>query len=279
MMRAFWFRRLCQLLIILLFILLPWLNKTGFHAAGGSLFAFDLAGIPFADPASAAQAVLSGTLAWEPQLLEYLLGAILSLLAAFMLGRVFCGWICPYGFFSEISHNLRTRKNLPMLPRMQRTVWLSKCILVAIILALAAIFAMPLITFSAMPGQLSLLPISFWFNTGRNALFALAILPACALLLEIVAGKRLWCEFFCPQSVFLGLSSWSLPKSIPGLRIAWHAGKCNCGNKNPCANACTLNINPRHKNGPARNVCIMCGDCVKACEKHGGALSYTLKKS
>lgn len=277
-MHAFWFRRISQLLVIVLFILLPWLNKGGFHAVQGSLFSFDLTGIPFADPASAAQAAFSGTLDWEPPLLEYFLGGFISLLLAFFLGRIFCGWICPYGFFSEILHNLRCRKNLPMLPKKQRLIWLAKCGLVAVILALSATLAIPLITLISMPGQLSLIPLSFWFNVGHNALIALALLPASALLLEIIIGRRLWCEYICPQSVFLGLASWNLPRALPGLRIIWEARKCNCGNASPCATACTLNINPRHKKGPARNVCIMCGDCVKACQNHGHALKYTLKK-
>lgn len=276
MRRAFWFRRLAQLLVILLFILLPWLNKLNYHAVQGSLFSFDLAGIPFADPASAAQAALSGALSWEPYLLEYFLGAFLSLLLAFLLGRVFCGWICPYAFFSELLHGLRTRANWPYGPRKQKGIWLAKCGVAALCLLSGSLLAWPLITFISMPGQMSLIPLPFWFNVGLGGLLALGIAPFCALLVESIVGKRLWCEYLCPQSVFLGLAAWALPKFCPGLRIRWNGKKCDCGKESPCAAACSLNINPRHKNGPPRNVCSMCGDCVKTCQKHGGALKFDI---
>lgn len=276
MTSAFWFRRLTQLLVILIFILLPWLNKLDFHAVKGSLFSFDLGGVPFADPASAAQAALSGALAWEPPLLEYFLGAGLSLLLAFFFGRVFCGWICPYAFFSELLHKLRTKTNKPFAPKKQKIIWLAKCGLVMLCMLAGLIFAWPLITFISMPGQISLMPFPFFYNVGYGALLTLTIMPVCALLVESAAGKRLWCENCCPQSVFLGLSAWALPKFCPGLRISWQSQKCDCGKESPCAAVCTLNINPRHKNGPGRNVCSMCGDCVKACEKHGGALGFEI---
>ena len=94
-------RRCAQTLTALVFCLLPWLNAPGAHQftlISGSLFALDLGGLPFADPVAALQVAVGG-FAPAPRLL---LGAVLSLGLALLLGRVFCSWICPYGFFSEL---------------------------------------------------------------------------------------------------------------------------------------------------------------------------------
>ncbi|MDR3357835.1 MAG: 4Fe-4S binding protein [Desulfovibrio sp.] len=32
------------------------------------------------------------------------MGAGLALLLALLMGPVFCSWLCPYGFFSELAH-------------------------------------------------------------------------------------------------------------------------------------------------------------------------------
>ena len=101
-------RRCAQTLTALVFCLLPWLNAPGAHQftlISGSLFALDLGGLPFADPVAALQVAVGG-FAPAPRLL---LGAVLSLGLALLLGRVFCSWICPYGFLSELVSSLRRR--------------------------------------------------------------------------------------------------------------------------------------------------------------------------
>ena len=101
-------RRCAQTLTALVFCLLPWLNAPGAHQftlISGSLFALDLGGLPFADPVAALQVAVSG---FAPAS-RLLLGAVLSLGLALLLGRVFCSWICPYGFFSELVSSLRRR--------------------------------------------------------------------------------------------------------------------------------------------------------------------------
>lgn len=269
-------RRTSQILVVALFLAIPWANKMDFHEIQGSLFSFNFFGVPFADPASSAQAFLSGALAFDPFPAEYLLGALLSLIIAFFLGRIFCGWICPYGLFSEILHSTRVKSNKTDSTKKRRAVWLCKCGWAAFALFICALFAYPLVTFVSMPGQLSLIPVSFWFNLGAGVLLTLLIIPLVALLVEVVAGRRIWCQYLCPQSVFLGFAAWTTPKFLPALRVTWTPKKCSCGASSPCAEACSLNLNPRHKNGPPRNDCVNCGDCVEACKKRGGALKFGL---
>ena len=108
----------------------------------------------------------------------------------------------------------------------------------------------------------------FWLLLGTVAV------PLAALALELVAGKRLWCRFVCPQSVLLGAAAKCLPVKAPGLRIGWQAANCTCKGKAPCQQTCSLELNPRRKGGPERRDCTHCGDCVNTCASYGKALEW-----
>lgn len=270
----FW-RHCAQVAVIALFCALPLLNQQGFFEIKGSLFAFDIFGLPFADPASAAQAATAGGCAGTWPRVEFYLGAFATLVIAFFCGRIFCGWLCPYGFFSELAHALRKKSNASRGAKSANTIFWAKAALTLLALVAAAIFTYPLITLLSMPGQISLIPYFLGEGIAYGMLFSLFVLPAAAILFEFVTGKRLWCAYICPQSIFLALAAWALPGKVPGLRIGWNVKKCSCGKQSPCAKACSMGINPRRKDGPSRRDCLMCGDCVAACKNYGNALGYS----
>lgn len=264
------YRSACQICVILLFCLLPWLQACEFTGLKGSLYAFDAFGFPFADPASAAQAGLAGMWQGESPLLFFFAGALVTLGVAFLLGRVFCGWLCPYGFFSNLVSRRAYRPGKP--PKKE---FLFKTLLLLGCLVCASVFAYPLISLLSMPGQISLLPQLIWSNAGWYALLALVAIPLAALAVEIISGRRLWCRYACPQSVFLGLAAAAKPAKAPGLCITWNSQACTCGKNSPCRTVCKLGLNPRHKNGPSRRDCSMCGDCVSKCSQMGKALKFS----
>ena len=283
-------RRCIELLVILLFCSLPWLNRHGIESLKGSLFAFDFFHIPFADPATALQALAGGAYIGNWPLATVCVGALAALFIAFFLGRIFCGWLCPYGFFSEIIYHLRQKfpfrvpEIYPLMAKFPELFPLSLALSfslkgLVLVLGLAAIFffAFPFIMLISMPGELSLLPLIVWQASGFASLISSLLLPLGALIAEFIFGKRLWCRYVCPQSIMLGLFSWAIPKGAPGLRIAWRPKKCACDKISPCRQACTLDLNPRQIFGPSRRDCMMCGDCVSTCQRYGQALEWSLK--
>lgn len=259
-------RTCVQITVLALFCMLPLLHAHDFYRIKGSLFALDVFGIPFADPASASQAFF-GTL-WQEDgaARSFYIGALVTLIVAFALGRVFCGWLCPYGLFSEIFTRFRLRQSS------SRHEFTIKLALAALALSLAALY--PLISLMSMPGQISLLPQALWREPALGIILELAIIPFGILVVEAFAGKRLWCRYICPQSVFLGLASGAKAAIIPGLRITWNGRKCTCGKNAPCQTACSLGLNPRLKQGPKRRDCSMCGRCVAVCAEKGKALKF-----
>lgn len=101
MTKLIWFRRSSQLFIILLFCVLPLLNLRGWHLASGTLTAFDFAGIPLADPATAAQsAVLGGAIGSWP-IGSYMAGGLIAIAIAFLLGRIFAAGFVRMGFYQN----------------------------------------------------------------------------------------------------------------------------------------------------------------------------------
>ena len=266
-------RRAVQVLVAAVVCALPWLNAAGWRGMAGSFFALDFLGLPFADPVGAAQVAAMGFLPAG----RLMGGAMLSLTAALLLGRVFCSWVCPYGFLSELLYALRWRRAGARL--VVRQAFWGKILLLVLGLVAALGAGFPVLGIVSLPGELSLLPVLVWQGDGAWLLLGAAAVPLIALLLEFATGKRLWCRFVCPQSVLLGGAAHCLPKGAPGLRIDWQAAKCSCKGASPCQQACSLDLNPRRRGGPARHDCTHCGDCVKACAGYGTALKWSVKKS
>lgn len=260
--------RLCvQCAVVLALCLLPWANAHGWTRIYGSFFALDVYGLPFADPLSVVQSLLQGAVP-APALWW---GAGLTLAIALMCGRIFCGWLCPYGLVSEWLWKWRGRAGTRNPPNreMTRVWWRSALLLCGMGLSVVGI---PLLYSLSMPGGLSLLPLKIWYGGTVAGLVVLLGLPVLVLLLEGVTGRRWWCSYVCPQAVLL---SWAAVagKRLWGLR--WQVRTCTCGKgQRPCEHSCSLGLAMRQRGGPQRGECVHCLACVTACRAQGaGALT------
>lgn len=270
MKKLIWYRRSAQLLVLGLFCVLPWLKDYDVVQIRGSLFSFEAFGVPFADPASTLQILLPPV--QLSNILSVICGAALCLVLASILGRFFCGWICPYGFFSELIYKLRDKFHWAKFNSLSPYNFHIKCLIFLIGLIIAFVTLLPVITWLSMPGQLSVLPQIF---KQSHPFSAILLIPSGLLFLEFISGSRIFCIFICPQSVLLGAMAHLFPQNLPGFRIALNKNKCICKKKFPCTSACSLNLNPRKQIGPKRRDCSMCGNCVNACAHNGKALNFT----
>ena len=234
-------RRIVQVLAALV-LLAP---LAGFTFFLGTYSASLVAGkLHLADPFTALQVGL----------LPLAVAAIPIILLNVLLGRVFCGWICPLGFLLEGVDAIRRQLGLRerQLPRWAR--WpLAGTMLAGSILA----------------GQ----PLFEWFspqaNLARLFLFGLAwealIIPA-VMLADLLISRRLWCSTLCPAGVTYGLLA-----RAGALRVNLDPEKCHrCGS---CLHTCpqgrfvlTGAVSGR---GPelvaSPEACIACGDCIDIC--------------
>ena len=262
-------RRPAQFAVILLFLALPWANAQGWTRIYGSLFAVNVYGLPFADPLSAVQVLLlDGHFA-----VQLWTGAALVLLLACAMGRVFCGWLCPYGLLSELVHALRGRwKPQAHADAPSRHAFWLRIAVCALGLAAAGLCAFPVLQRFSMPGELSLAPVRAL--EGLTVCLASLVPQGMILLTEGVSGRRWWCRYACPQSVCLSLAARCFPRAFG---VKWTPGQCSCRQDDrPCRSACSLGLVPRQQGGPPRGECIQCARCVSVCAEHGAALRMGL---
>jgi ferredoxin-type protein NapH len=277
---VFW-RRICQAIIALGFIVVPALNARGITVLSGNLLSLDFFGLTFTDPLALLQTLAGG----RPGM-RALTGAGLVLCVALVLGRVFCGWMCPYGLASELVFALRakTRASGGAASRPETGASLrsfaGRAAVAGLGLAAVLLFAPePWLNQLSMPG---------WYTRALQhaVLFGLplygALLFPALLLLEGCTARRVWCRWLCPQSVLLSLCAalpWPIlgPEREPGLRLRFTRKKCSCArNDRPCLAACSLVLNPRAETLAQRLDCTNCGDCVDACQARGKALRLSL---
>lgn len=271
----FW-RRLCQIAILIFFVLVPVLNIYELHGIYGNLLAFNFFDLQLIDPLSALQVLIGifSSASPLPIASEMLWGAFWVLLIAFLLGPIFCGWLCPYGLFSEIVWRLHSKKqqNSKNSQAVKKTFFAQrftiKCLVFAILLAFALFLQQgPILNQLSLPAWYT----RVWQNFilfGEVLLYP--ILFICIMLvLEFIFKKRFWCLYICPQSVLItlsgALSSCIFPRR---LRVSFTQKSCTCAkNERACVAACSLNLNPRGLSGMEKITCMNCGDCVAACHK------------
>ena len=292
----FW-RRLCQGSVILGFALIPLLNIKDITLISGNFLSLNIFGLTFVDPLASLQTMLGGGFA--PRML---FGAGLVLLTALLLGRIFCGWLCPYGFASELIHaagKRRAKKSQPPvatpiipLPEAQKEASTPEAgatgtkkpasrtsslriLLPRVLLCAAGLAIVPLLPGGwlnqfSMPGWYT----RFWQQSiFFDALLYGALSIPLLLLLEAVFRRRIWCRYLCPQSLLLALMA--APPAFLRVRFTRHACTCSRADR-VCTSACSLGLNPRAPSPLQRMECTNCGDCVDVCQGRGKALSLSL---
>ncbi len=237
---------------------------------------------------------LAGMLASRRLIPAFLLGALLALVLALALGRVWCGWICPLGTVLDWTPGRRPRLDQPdPSPRWRQ----------------AKYFLLTLILIAALAGNLTFLildPITLLYRTSAAALWpasnflisraeALAyavpflqapidifeaaargpILPLyqplyrgnvwvalffVSILALNAARKRFWCRYLCPLGALLGLVA-----KVAWLRRVVGNGCIDC---HLCARACPMGtIDPARGHASDPSECTLCLDCVPVCSR------------
>lgn len=262
------YRRAFQIFVALAFIVIPLLNRSRYSMVYGNFLSFHMFGIPLADPL----AVLQLTLKNFYFTLENFIGTLLPLLLALSLGTVFCSWICPYGLFSELAQKLNKKlfsKGYKGLPLNAGGFWFKMLL-----------FGVGFVVFFLLSTTpvLNQLSTAAWYSRFFQYYFGQDVISLCYLFLlallviECIAGKRLWCRYICPQSVLIILTKLLNRKR---LRVVFDEEKCICKpGYERCDMACTLSLKPKTLSNSLDTECSNCGDCVVACQKMGKALTF-----
>jgi len=202
------------------------------------------------------------------------LGTIVT--AAALLGRWACGWLCPFGLFSDILDRVSLRRVRPR-HRWRIGGYVVAALLVVGALALAGTGIGPFCSTVCASGKLyGLLP--FYATTGAGEVAALAFpqawpfalhaaLFALFLVLALLVSGRVFCRYACPLGATLGLAN-----GVALVRVVHRAEHCNACDR--CLPACPMGIDLSRNDFLTRSSCIRCGRCVAVCAR--GARAWDL---
>ncbi len=278
-------RRWVQLAVFLVFVYLT-IRAAAVPTAAGLFFWLD------------ALAGASGMIAARQITGTLLFGSLAALVFALVLGRAWCGWLCPMGTVLDWARGpgRRSRPNEVDLPDRWRRVkyfLLILILLLAVLGNLSLIFLDPItlttrtIAVVAWPAFNAILwgleqaayavpflrgPVDTLEAVGRGTVLpATQLVYAAGLFAALVFGgalalnsvrPRFWCRYLCPLGALLGLVG----------KAAWLRREANsdCTACRRCSRECPMGtIDPADgfRSNPAE--CTLCLDCASACPRDG----------
>lgn len=172
----------------------------------------------------------------------YLLLFLAPTVAALLVGRLFCGYVCPFGALQELLHVRRLRRSIPV-SWMRFLRWLPFVILGVLVLR---VLSTGVLTWSGLT------PFKVFFTFGGTPL-TLAISGLFALTSVVIF--RPFCRLLCPLGAWLSLVSRFSP-----LRIRDSVACVSCSQ---CDRACASDA---VTHGKIRSEdCLLCGECICVC--------------
>ena len=196
----------------------------------------------------------------------YTLG-LLSLIGL-AVGRLACGWLCPFGALQELLYRARRRLRWPAWRISERWRWLPYAFLVVLV------GIVPLLTYE--PWFSKLCPVGTleagipWvllegqLRSQVGWLFWVKLLILLAFLAWMLRTKRPFCRFVCPLGAI-----WSPFNRLSKLSLA--VDETACTRCDACRAVCPVDIGIYEDPASAR--CVRCMECIKACPE--GAIRLT----
>ncbi len=231
------------------------------HTVRGSVWTLDVGGYKISDPLALVESTVTSMSLYLPLLLSVLIPVLLTLL----LGRVYCGWLCPMSLLLEINDRLRSLLEKLGYPALDAKFHgRMKFGVLGGGLLMAYLVGMPVLSLVYPPAVISRELFYRTYNgVWGNGLLFLGLI----LFIELILSRRWWCRYVCPGgAVYVGLSRFRL------LRISRDGRRCEqCGE---CGPVCPYDLQPMTQElGPD---CDQCGLCISACKP--GALAYGVKR-
>lgn len=235
--------------------MVPWLRRSvgappeGLPGAAiGGAFSISLFGVELTDPIAAASLLFAGI---EPTA-AVITGAVSVLVLAAVLGRFFCGWLCPYGILSRLITRLRA----PLVARgWVHRIELPRGLRYGL---LAAVVVAPLIGTSLVAWLPYLAASRALFALSWGGIGAAVSLLVAWLLTDLLLWDQGTCRSICPAGAL---------QALAGRRriLRLHADPRSACTKgcSTCIDDCWLGLDPRA--GGRDPDCDACGRCVRAC--------------
>ena len=226
-------------------------------------------------PIGSLQAVLGSR---EYKFAFYVVGFFL--LFGALLGRLVCGFLCPFGLVQDLLYKIPFARKIKRVPGDRWLKFVKYFILIGFVILLP-LFAVDIIgqgqpwfcKYICPSGTLFAgVPLIAANPPLREALGWLFTWKSCILLGVVVLSVffyRPFCKWLCPLGAFYGLCN-----KVSVYRLEVDQSKCtSCG---ACSRVCQMDVDVFRT--PNHAECIRCGDCVAACPHQAITKTFSLKK-
>ena len=206
----------------------------------------------------------------------YVVGFLLAFGA--VLGRVVCGFLCPFGFVQDLLYKIPFFKKLRTLPGDRVLRYLKYVILAAFVVLLPMLvldvigqgapwFCKYICPSGTLFAGLPLVLANQSLQSVTGGLFAWKVGLMLFILLLCIPVYRPFCRYLCPLGAIYGLFN---PVALYRYRVDASA----CIHCRACEKSCPMTVATyRTPNSPE---CIRCGVCRRVCPT--GAIHSTLER-
>jgi ferredoxin-type protein NapH len=218
----------------------------------GTTWSGQIFGLKLTDPLAVVGQISAGLELYWP----FILTALIPLVFTLILGRFFCGWICPATFLYELNSNLGIWLNKLGLRTGQRRFDKRLKYLVLIICMVLSAISGSVIMASIYPP--AVIGRELYFSIALSGFSSGTLFFLLTLLFDLLVARRGFCRYLCP-----GGALYSLLGRYRLLRIKRLVEPCNdCGK---CNAVCEFDLNPMRDDFGQE--CNNCSACIAICPK------------
>ncbi len=228
-------------------------------AIKGTTWSATVFGFKISDPLAAIGQMAASLSVYWP----FILSALLPLMATLILGRFYCGWICPATFIYELNDNLAVWLRKLGFPIGQRKLDRRIKYAVLVLGLLMSMYFGAVMFGSIYPP--AIIGREIYYTIALGGFGAGAVFFLATLAFDLMVTRRGFCRYICP-----GGALYSILGRYRLLRIKREVSSCNDCAK--CNVACQFGLQPQQDDFGME--CNNCTACIAVCPTD--ALKFTI---